>query len=116
MTIGLREVIALIILIGVLLVALLVQRRWTRTRRIAGNLLVSYFTLVLILAAGEGYFRFVHADSEGRLASERWIDLYWHLNSRGFRDREWTPDDWAGCSGRRKRCIRSKFRFSATCR
>ncbi len=82
--------------IGALLAACAFQRRWARLRSIGKGLLVSYVTLVLLLAVGELYFRYVYADSEGRKASNNWIERYWHTNSHGFRDREWTPEDWAG--------------------
>ena len=65
-------------------------------RQSAEGLLISYATIVLMLAAGEIYFRYFHVDTEGRLASNNWMARYWHDNSQGFRDREWTPADWAG--------------------
>lgn len=83
---------------GVLLVTGVAQRRSRRLRGIAGGLLVSYFTVLLILGAGELYFRFVYAESENvyTLATKNWLDRYWHTNSLGFRDREWTADDLEG--------------------
>jgi hypothetical protein len=89
-------ILMLIGLIGALLVYLAAQRRWQRIRSIARGLLVSYVTTVLLLALAEGYFRYVHADSEGRLAADNWIRRYYHENSWGYRDREWTETDWAG--------------------
>jgi len=85
-----------IVLVGALLVALIVQRRWKRLRGIGTGLLVSYLTIVLVLAVGEVYFRYFHMDTDGRLASNNWMARYWHTNAQGFRDREWTPTDWAG--------------------
>ncbi|MCA9910051.1 MAG: hypothetical protein KC519_15440, partial [Anaerolineae bacterium] len=41
-------------------------------------------------------FRYFYADTEGRLASNNWMERYWQLNSWGYRDREWTPEDWQG--------------------
>ena len=85
-----------IVLVGVLLVALILQRRWKRLRSVGKGLLVSYMTIVLLLTAGEIYFRYFHADTDGRLASNNWMARYWHTNAQGFRDRDWTPTEWAG--------------------
>ena len=93
---GFSDLVALILAVGVLLAAGAVQRRWQRLRTLSRNLLVSYATLVLILGAAEGYFRYVYMDTEGRLASNRWEDRYWRTNALGYRDRDWMPDDWAG--------------------
>lgn len=84
--------------LGLLLIALTVQKRWSRLRQIASGLLVSYFTVALILGAGELYFRYVFAESDNiiTLATQNWLDRYWHTNSFGFRDREWLPADWEG--------------------
>jgi GDSL-like Lipase/Acylhydrolase family len=84
--------------LGVALAALTIQKRRARVRRIGGGLLVSYFTILLILGAGEIYFRYFYAESDnlGTLAAQNWLQRYWHTNSWGFRDREWTPDDYAG--------------------
>jgi lysophospholipase L1-like esterase len=90
------SILIIILIIGVLLVALARQRRWARARQVAAGLLVSYGMIVLLLAGGEAYFRFFHADSEGRLASNNWIARYWRENSLGYRDREWQPSEWAG--------------------
>ncbi len=84
--------------IGVLLVLGAAQRRSRRLRGIASGLLVSYFTVLLLLGAAELYFRYFYAESENvyTLATKNWLDRYWHTNSLGFRDREWTADDLAG--------------------
>jgi hypothetical protein len=52
----------------------------------------------MLLALGEAYFRFVYAETNSicTLACQNWINRYWQTNSLGFRDREWTPADWAG--------------------
>jgi hypothetical protein len=90
-------VIIIVLLIPGLGLALLVrQRRWPRARRLASGLLISYGSIMLVLTAGELYFRFVHAAPEGLRARENWMARYWQTNSLGFRDREWTPADWAG--------------------
>ncbi len=84
--------------IGVLLVLGAAQRRSRRLRGVAGGLLVSYFTVLLLLGAAELYFRYFYAESENvyTLATKNWLDRYWHTNSLGFRDREWTADELAG--------------------
>jgi lysophospholipase L1-like esterase len=92
----LAAAIAVLVGVGALLVALIAQRRWLRARELGKGLLISYCTIALMLAAGELYFRFVHADSEGRLASNNWMSRYWRENSLGYRDREWTEADWRG--------------------
>lgn len=48
-----------------------------------------------MLALGEIYFRYFHADSEGVMASRNWIARYWHENAAGFRDRDWSAADFA---------------------
>jgi len=67
-------------------------------RRMSRNFLVSYAVFALALAGGELYFRYVYAQSENILtkSTSNWLDRYWQTNSLGFRDREWTPEDWAG--------------------
>ncbi len=84
--------------VAALLIALVTQRRWQRTRGIAGGLLVSFVTVVMILGAGEIYFRYFFAQSENTLtlATLNWLGRYWQTNSLGYRDREWTPADWQG--------------------
>lgn len=97
----LNSPIATVWLIGILILAALVaairQKRLPRLRQVAGGLLVSYLTVALILAASEGYFRFVYADSgwEFTYAHQNWKARYWQLNQRGFRDRDWDEADFA---------------------
>src|SRR5579871_146069 len=83
---------------GFLLAILALQRRFPRIRSIGRGLLVTYFTLLIIVAAGEIYFRYFFAESENVYtdATLNWLARYWHTNSLGFRDREWTPADYAG--------------------
>lgn len=81
--------------IGLLLSAFTFQKRWQHIRAISGGLLVSYFTIVLLLGIGELYFRFVNTSIEGFRGRENWMARYWSVNSFDFRDPEWTPDDWA---------------------
>jgi hypothetical protein len=91
-------VLILVILagIGALLFvgALRIRVKWLRS--LAGGLLISYVTLLIMGAAIEGYFRFAYYDTFGRRASENWLARYWQTNSAGYRDREWLPEDWAG--------------------
>ncbi len=91
----LAQVIAIILAFGAGLAWLAIQRRSVTAAKIARGLLVSYVTIALILVLGELYFRYFHADTEGRLASNNWMARYWAVNSWGYRDREWTPADYA---------------------
>jgi GDSL-like Lipase/Acylhydrolase family len=83
---------------GLALIALALQRHSARLRSIARGLLVTYFTFLLIFSAGEIFFRYFYAESENVFtgASLNWLARYWHTNSLGYRDREWTPADYAG--------------------
>jgi len=84
--------------LGALLLAGAAQRRRRRIRRAAANLLITYIMLTLLLLAGEIFFRFAYAESDGlpTLALRNWQARYWRVNSLGYRDREWTPADWEG--------------------
>lgn len=88
-------ILIVLLIIALPLVASVVQKRWPRLRQVGSGLLVSYFTIVLILGAGEVYFRYFQASTDGLRSRENWMARYWQVNSGGFRDREWTPDDWA---------------------
>lgn len=91
--------LSLIVLTPGLLLALMAwQPRFSRLRKIAQNLLVSYGFLALTFFAAELYFRYSFAQSENTFtwATRNWLDRYWETNSRGYRDREWTPTDWQG--------------------
>ena len=83
---------------GLLLAVLAIQQRSLRLRSIARGLLITYFLLLMIFAGGEIFFRFFYAESENVFtqASLNWMARYWHTNSLGYRDREWTPADYAG--------------------
>ncbi|MBL8131633.1 MAG: SGNH/GDSL hydrolase family protein [Anaerolineae bacterium] len=86
------------LLVGALLIALIVQRRWLGLRRLAGGLLVTYITILLLSGAGELFFRCCFAQSENTVtrATLNWLERYWRSNTLGYRDREWTPDMWEG--------------------
>jgi lysophospholipase L1-like esterase len=80
------------------LIALLAwQKRLPALRRVMGGLLISYTTVLFLLAAGELYFRYVYAESgwSFTLAFKNWEDRYLIRNTLGFRDREWSPTDYA---------------------
>lgn len=83
---------------GVALAALVIQRRSVPLRNLGKGLLITYFTVLLLFAAGEVYFRYMFAESENVItgATTNWLARYWHTNSLGYRDREWTPEDFAG--------------------
>jgi hypothetical protein len=86
-------------LIGVALFVAVLQKSRRHLRHIASGLLVSYITISIILGTGEGYFRFFYADTMGycfTLSCLNWTSRYWHLNSLGYRDHEWTPTEWQG--------------------
>lgn len=100
MNVTLGGFVGMLLALGAALALLTLQKRWKRVRSAVAGLLVSYVTIVLILALTEGYFRFIYVDSgypHGiTLASARWQERYLHYNSDGFRDREWTAQDVAG--------------------
>lgn len=79
------------VLVGILLIAAAVQKRFVRLRGPAQGLLITYFTILLLLVACEGYFRFIYAESDGlpTLASQNWLARYWKTNALGYRDAEW---------------------------
>lgn len=90
-------VLTLILATGAALVWLAIQSRWLRLRGLARNFLITYVCIVLLLAAGEFYLRYVYADSkmEFALTRDNWSNRYIQRNSLGFRDREWTIEELA---------------------
>jgi hypothetical protein len=80
--------------LGIVLIAAAIQKRFKRLQGPARGLLITYFTVALLLAVGEGYFRFVYAESDGlpTLASQNWLARYWHTNTLGYRDPDWTTE------------------------
>src|SRR5882724_7440356 len=82
------------ILLGALLIAAAIQKRFKRLQGPARGLLITYFTVALLLVVGEGYFRFMFAESDGlpTLASQNWLARYWHTNALGYRDPDWNTD------------------------
>jgi hypothetical protein len=91
-------VIIIVGIVGVILAAGAAQRHWLRLRQIAAGLLLSYLTVLLLLAGAELYFRFIHYRSENNptLASMNWKARFWQENTLGFRDVEWTAADLQG--------------------
>ena len=91
-------IVMILVLLGVILIVAAVQKRYASLQGPARGLLVSYFTIVLMLVAGEGYFRYVYAESDGlpTLASQNWLAKYWHTNALGYRDTDWQASDLAG--------------------
>ncbi len=86
------------LLMGVLLVLAGVQKRFKHLRGPAQGLLITYFTILLIIVVSEGYFRFVYAESDGlpTLASQNWLARYWQTNRLGYRDPEWQATQLEG--------------------
>ena len=89
--------VAVTILLGMLLVTAAIQKRFKRLQGSARGLLITYFTVALLLVVGEGYFRFVYAESDGlpTLASQNWLARYWQTNALGYRDPDWNSDTLA---------------------
>lgn len=89
-------ILLIVAVVGALLIALVIQRRVAPLRKLAGGLLVTYFTLILMFGAAEVYFRCCFAQSENTfsLATLNWLDRQWRENSLGYRDREWTEAGW----------------------
>ncbi len=91
-----RLVALILVGIAVPLIAMTLQRRWKRLHSLGQGLIISYITVLLAFGVAEIYFRNFYADSAGATAASNWGKRYWHLNTQGFRDRDWTPSDWAG--------------------
>ncbi|MBN1994163.1 MAG: SGNH/GDSL hydrolase family protein [Anaerolineae bacterium] len=90
--------------LGLIVGAFLTYRRWwpseTPKRRILENLTLGLLGLFIILMMAEIYFKLFFAQTDGYtfvLAAQNWRQKYWQpINSLGYRDREWTPEDVAG--------------------
>jgi hypothetical protein len=95
---SLSGLIGILLVIGASIVAGAIQKRFLRLQSVMRGLLVSYVTIMLILSAGELYFRYAFAESGWSFtrAGENWDKWYVDNNSLGFRDREWSPEDYAG--------------------
>jgi GDSL-like Lipase/Acylhydrolase family len=81
--------------IGCCLMLAGIQKRYQQLQKLARGLLVTYVTILLFGLTGEGYFRFVYAESDGlpTLASQNWLSRYWHTNALGYRDADWQTGD-----------------------
>jgi hypothetical protein len=88
-------ILLVILLIGGLLGVGLKQKRHRRLRVASQNLLITYVVVLVILAGGELYLRYVYSDSGMvfTLSRNNWSRQFIHKNSLGFRDREWTMDE-----------------------
>ena len=91
-------IIVILLAIGGAIIAGSVQKRYARLQNLMRGLLVSYVTIMLMLTGGELYFRYFYAESGWlwALAGQNWHTWYVQRNSLGFRDREWTPEVYAG--------------------
>ncbi|MDL1900822.1 SGNH/GDSL hydrolase family protein [Anaerolineae bacterium CFX9] len=91
-------ILVLIAAVGVALTLGAWQKRSRALRVVSINLLITYGVIVLLLGGAEVYFRTAYAESDGlpTLALENWLARYWQTNSLGYRDREWTPEVYAG--------------------
>ncbi len=75
------------------------QQKSTRPQPLVENLLLALLSLFISLMGLEFYFRVFFAQPDGfrfTLASRNWYDRYWHQNSLGYRDVEWTPEKLVG--------------------
>lgn len=84
----------LIILLVIGVVLMLMALRW----RLMRVIVAVYGVLVLALLLGEGYFRYAHSavDWPFVYAAQNWYAQHIDTNSYGFRDRDWTPNDFDG--------------------
>jgi hypothetical protein len=93
--------VALVIGLG-LSVVVLFRFRWRngegKFRRLAQNISLSVFSILIILILLELFFySFAQSDALGyTLASRNWFKRYWVKNSLGYRDVEWTPQRLEG--------------------
>ncbi|MBI1879239.1 MAG: hypothetical protein HYR94_13645, partial [Chloroflexi bacterium] len=64
------------------------------------NLTLSLLFLFLTFMAAEFYFKVFFAQTDAyvfTLSAQNWMERYWQpINSLGYRDREWTPDEVSG--------------------
>jgi hypothetical protein len=75
------------------------NRELSRHKALIENFSLFLLMLFLTLMAVEFYFKVFFVQSDGfryTLASQNWYDRYWHENSLGYRDQEWTSDRLAG--------------------
>jgi len=89
-------IVVILIVIGLLFVVGVAQKRAARARMISANLLITYVVFMLALIVGELFFRYTYAESDGlpTLASQNWLDRYWQDNALGYRDPEPMFDAW----------------------
>lgn len=88
--------VLLFIAISLLFISLKIPQ--AKLKNLAQGLLISYLTILVLFAIGEGYFRFFYAESTAyySLSHRNWLERYWQNNSLGYRDREWLSADFEG--------------------
>jgi len=81
-----------------LLIAIGLISRYHRHRPMLTNVVLALCALFLTGMAAECFFAFyAQTDSMmATLATRNWLDRYWHLNSLGYRDVEWTAESLPG--------------------
>jgi hypothetical protein len=98
----LTYLLILVIVPTVSVYSLLFIRRYIKPsliQNIVINLGMALLMTCLTFMAIEFYFKIFFAQSDGfryTLASQDWYDRYWHENSLGYRDVEWTPEQLQG--------------------
>ncbi len=88
----------LILIIGVsLLIGLIRRQQKQKAQNWRINLTLSLLFLFLTFMVVEFYFKVFFAQSDAyvfTLAAQNWAERYWQpINSLGYRDREWLPDE-----------------------
>ncbi len=95
---------SLLWLVGILL-TLAAKRLWTnppkkeKIAELLQGLTLSFFSLFFLLLVLEFIFKVFVARSDHlafTLSSRNWFERYWHLNTLGYRDEEWTEEKLAG--------------------
>lgn len=95
----------LILMIGLAIFAglfVVVRKQFSGSKKIVSlfeNITLVFLTVFLTFMVLEIGFKLFFAQSDGfryTLASRNWYQRYWHENSLGYRDVEWSPDLLAG--------------------
>jgi len=75
------------------------SKQTAKKQTLIENICLSLLVIFLTLMGLEFYFKLFFAQSDGfryTLASQNWYEWYWHENSQGYRDIEWTPEKLEG--------------------